>query len=105
MKILYAGSLSPNDTALYRLWALERLGHQVIPLDSIPYAPSNPQLRALVFRLVMGPHVERLNRDILEIAEREPQRVALIDARPPADATHAKIVQAVRERLLEPVIS
>ncbi|HEU4636076.1 MAG TPA: glycosyltransferase [Edaphobacter sp.] len=71
MKILYAGSLSPNDSALYRLWALERLGHQVIPLDSIPYAPSNLKLRALVFRLVMGPHVDRLNRDILEIAERE----------------------------------
>jgi len=47
----------------------------------------------------------RVHDKYLEIAEREPQRVALIDARPPADATHAKIVQAVRERLLEPVIS
>jgi hypothetical protein len=71
MKILYAGSLSPNDSALYRLWALERLGHQVIPVNSIPYSPSNPKLRAVVFRLAMGPHVDRLNRDIIEIAERE----------------------------------
>lgn len=71
MKILYAGSLSPNDTSLYRLWALERLGHQIVPLDTIPYSPSNPKLRAVVFRLVMGPHVDRLNRDIVEIAERE----------------------------------
>src|SRR5690349_3192993 len=71
MKILYAGSLSPNDSALYRLWALERLGHQVIPVNSIPYSPSNPKLRAIVFRLAMGPHVDRLNRDIIDIAERE----------------------------------
>lgn len=71
MKILYAASLSPNDSALYRLWALERLGHQVLSLNSIPYAPSNPTVRRVVFRLVMGPHVDRLNRDIIEMAERE----------------------------------
>lgn len=71
MKILYAASLSPNDSALYRLWALERLGHQVISLNSIPYAPSNPTVRRVVFRLAMGPHVDRLNRDIIEMAERE----------------------------------
>jgi spore maturation protein CgeB len=71
MKILYAASLSPNDSALYRLWALERLGHQVVPLDSISYAPSNSFVRRIVFRLVMGPHVDRLNRDIIQIAERE----------------------------------
>jgi dTMP kinase len=47
----------------------------------------------------------RVHDKYLEIAAREPQRVALIDARPPADATHVKIVKAVRERLLEPVIS
>ena len=47
----------------------------------------------------------RVHEQYLAIAAREPQRVALIDARPPADATHAKIVQAVRARLLEPVVS
>ncbi len=47
----------------------------------------------------------RVHEQYLTIAAREPQRVALIDARPPADATHAKIVQAVRTRLLEPVVS
>jgi dTMP kinase len=45
----------------------------------------------------------RVHDKYLEIAAREPHRVALIDARPPADATHAKIVQALRSRLLEPV--
>lgn len=46
----------------------------------------------------------RVHEKYLEIAAREPHRVALIDARPPAEATHAKIVQAVRTRLLEPVV-
>jgi len=46
----------------------------------------------------------RVHDKYLEIAAREPQRVALIDARRAADITHTRIVQAVRERLLEPVV-
>ncbi len=46
----------------------------------------------------------RVHDKYLEIAAREPQRVALIDARPAADITHTRIVQAVRNRLLEPVL-
>src|SRR5512146_108509 len=46
----------------------------------------------------------RVREKYLEIAAREPHRVALIDARPSADRTHTRIVQAVRDRLLEPVL-
>jgi dTMP kinase len=46
----------------------------------------------------------RVHDKYLEIAAREPHRVALIDARPPADMTHTRIVQTIRERLLEPVL-
>jgi dTMP kinase len=46
----------------------------------------------------------RVHDKYLEIAEREP-RVALIDARTPMEVTHTKIIRAVRERLLEPVVS
>lgn len=46
----------------------------------------------------------RVHEKYLEIAAREPHRVALIDARPSADRTHTRIVQAVRDRLLEPVV-
>ncbi len=42
MKILYAAGLSPNDSSLYRLWALERLGHQVVPFNFFDYLPANP---------------------------------------------------------------
>lgn len=71
MKILYAAGLSPNDTSLYRMWALERLGHQVVPLNSYDYQYSNPFLRKVFFRLAAGPMVTRLNRDLLRLAAAE----------------------------------
>lgn len=71
MKILYAANLSPNDSALYRLWALERLGHHVVPLDYLSYASSRPMVHRIVYRLVAGPHVDRFNRDLIRLAEQE----------------------------------
>ncbi len=71
MKILYATALSLNDSSLYRLWALERLGHQVIPLNAFDYDPSNPIVYKISYRLAAGPSVTRLNRDLLQIAEAE----------------------------------
>jgi dTMP kinase len=41
----------------------------------------------------------RVRNAYLEIARREPQRVAVIDARGPAAATHAQIVALVRRKL------
>ncbi len=41
----------------------------------------------------------RVRSSYLAIAEREPQRVALVDARGPAEQTHAKIVEIVRQKL------
>jgi len=71
LKIVYAAGLSPNDSSLYRLWALERLGHTVVPLNAYEYAAKNAVLRKIEFRLVMGPSVERLNHDLLAMVERE----------------------------------
>lgn len=71
MKILYASGLSPNDTSLYRLWALERLGHEVIAFDSYGYESKNALARKVMHRVVAGPHVNRLNRDLLRRAEAE----------------------------------
>jgi spore maturation protein CgeB len=79
MKILYAAGLSPNDTSLYRLWALERLGHEVVPLNAYEYNSANPLVQKIVYRLVVGPAVDRLNRDLLRLAERERPNVLWAD--------------------------
>ncbi|XWK49197.1 hypothetical protein RBB78_18010 [Tunturiibacter empetritectus] len=79
MKILYATGLSPNDTSLYRLWALERLGHQVIPFNVFDYESRNPVLRKVNQRLVIGPSVTRLNTDLIKIAEAEKPDVLWTD--------------------------
>jgi hypothetical protein len=71
LKILYASGLSPNDSSLYRLWALERLGHTVVPLNAFSYQPKHPVVNKVVYRLAAGPSVERLNRDLLRLAEQE----------------------------------
>jgi spore maturation protein CgeB len=79
MKVLYVAGLSPNDSSQYRAWALERLGHTVIALNSYPYEPANAILRKLTFRAQMGPWVRRLNHDILNLAERERPDVVWVD--------------------------
>jgi hypothetical protein len=71
MKILYASGLSPNDSSLYRLWALERLGHEVVPLNAYAYLSKNALARKIAHRLAAGPGVDRLNRDLIETAARE----------------------------------
>ena len=70
MKILYAAQLSPNDSAQYRAWALERLGHSLVTVNTLDYQPGSHLLRKFVHRLQMGPWVSRLNRDIVATAER-----------------------------------
>jgi hypothetical protein len=79
LKILYATQLSPNDSSLYRLWALERLGHAVVPLNAYDYVPRNALLAKIAFRLAAGPEVNRLNRDLLQMAEREGPDVVWAD--------------------------
>ena len=54
LKILYAAGLSPNDSSLYRLWALERLGHRVVPLNAFEYRAKSALLEKVRFRLAAG---------------------------------------------------
>jgi spore maturation protein CgeB len=79
VKILYAAQLSPNDSAQYRAWALERLGHTVITLNTLDYQPASSLLRKVLHRAQVGPWVERLNRDILAAAEREKPEIFWAD--------------------------
>lgn len=79
MRILYAGALSPNDSALYRKWALERLGHEAVELDALAYVPRSPLVGKIVHRAQAGPWVSRLNRDVLAEAERVKPQVFWAD--------------------------
>ncbi len=79
MKILYAAQLSPNDSAQYRAWALERLGHTVVTINLFDYVPGNALVGKVVFRAQMGPAVWKLNKDILAAAKREQPEVFWAD--------------------------
>jgi spore maturation protein CgeB len=79
LKIVYVAGLSPNDSSLYRLWALERLGHRVVPLNTFEYTRTDTLLEKITFRLAAGPAVNRLNRDLLELVERERPDVVWTD--------------------------
>ena len=79
MKILYAAGLSPNDSSQYRAWALERLGHTLTTVNAYSYEPGSALLRKVVHRAQMGPWVDRLNRDILAMAERERPQIFWAD--------------------------
>lgn len=68
LKILYVGTLSPYDSALYRSWALERLGQQVVLLDATSQSRGG-FLSKVEFRLSAGPGVWQFNRDVLMAAE------------------------------------
>ncbi len=69
MKILYAAPISPNESCLYRAWALERMGHTVTTFNAFDYQSPNRIVRGIVHRLVAGPGVERLNRDLMRLVE------------------------------------
>jgi spore maturation protein CgeB len=79
VKILYVAQLSAKDSAQYRAWALERLGHTVVTVNTLAYQPQSELLRKVVHRAQMGPWVWRLNRDIVAMARRERPEVFWAD--------------------------
>jgi spore maturation protein CgeB len=71
MKILHAGRMSPGSSSLNRVWALERLGHTIVSIDPHDYYLKNDLLRKIAFRVSAGPHVQRFNHDLLQVAKAE----------------------------------
>ena len=69
MKILYVSQLHQGSTAQARLLALQRMGHEIIPMDTNRFNPGSGVLGKISFRLSVGPKVTRLNREVLRLAE------------------------------------
>ncbi len=69
MRILYAGSMTAGSSATTRMWALRRAGHEVTVVDPDAYWAKNKYVHKVMFRLMAGPWVNRLNRELLRLAE------------------------------------
>lgn len=69
MKILYVSQLHQGSSAQVRMLALQRMGHVIVPLDTNQFNSSNRLLGKIIFLLSAGPSVDRLNREILRLAQ------------------------------------
>ena len=69
MKILYLGEISPGQTARMRMRALERLGHEVVGLNTVqPWREAGWLLRQWQRRLARGSVVDGINGSVIEAA-------------------------------------
>ena len=68
MKILYVSQLHQGSTAQARRLALQRMGHEIVSLDTNRFNPGSGFLGKIGFRLSAGPNVARLNREVLRLA-------------------------------------
>lgn len=69
MKILFVGHIDEGQTSLMRMRALERLGHEVVGVNSIrPWLEASWTKRQLQRRLRSGSIVRRINEDIVSVA-------------------------------------
>ena len=78
--ILYAGPLDPGSTARHRMAALERLGFAAVPFNFAGYLRGTGRAANWLYhRLLAGPAVDRLNRDILAAARAAAPSYILVD--------------------------
>ncbi|MBA3916319.1 MAG: glycosyltransferase [Acidobacteriales bacterium] len=70
LRILYIAPMNHGWYGLYRQRSLQRLGHTVFPIDIMQYERGgNPLLARIRYRLQVGAVVNRMNRDVLRLAE------------------------------------
>jgi len=67
MKILYVSQLHQGSSARARLLTLQRMGHEIVSLDTNPFTPGIGLLGKISFHLSAGPNVVRLNREVIHL--------------------------------------
>lgn len=79
-KLLFAGQLDHGGTTLHRIKALGRLGYETIPFNFGDYIGGHNKLANWLYhRLLLGPAIDRLNADLLELAESTRPAFVLVD--------------------------
>ncbi|MDB4412868.1 hypothetical protein N9194_01790, partial [bacterium] len=69
MKILYLGDIGLGQTCLMRMRALERLGHQLLGINTVaPWRNASWFQRQVQRRFHRGSVVDEINRQVLEAA-------------------------------------
>ena len=70
MKILYLGDIGPGQTCLMRLRALERLGHQVLGVNTVqPWRQAKWLQRQIQRRIQRGSVVDAINESVISAAK------------------------------------
>lgn len=80
-KILYVGSLNESSNSYRRLLALQRLGHEVIAIDSDQYIYQSIFYK-IQHHLNLGPGVNRLSKQILDTTIEFKPSLVWVDNRP-----------------------
>lgn len=94
-RILYAASMRHGSTSMHRLWALRRLGHEVVEFNMVPYFDTGSWLFDRIrIRTQIGPTISRLNADLLALARRARPDLAWFDR---ATFVRARTVRALSE--------
>jgi spore maturation protein CgeB len=78
-RILCTCNPNPGETSGYRLRSLQRLGQDVIPFDITKYKPSSKYINAIADRLPVGPFIDHINRDLLQLVRVNKPDVVFFD--------------------------
>jgi spore maturation protein CgeB len=79
-KILFAGYLDPGSTARHRVDALGRLGYDVVPFNFSDYGRGGGRiLNWVYYHLLVGPEIDRVNKDLVREAERHRPRFIYVE--------------------------
>ena len=95
MKILYLGDLGPGQTCLMRMRALERLGHQLVGVNTVaPWRQASWLQRQMQRRLHRGSVVAALNESVLAAAREFRPELVWADKQ---EFLHIETIQELRK--------